>query len=68
MNIDKLKNIAEYHAKYNIRTTCEYFGIAEEYHVKADYYVFYAIYRCKRRLNIRRIALTKDGEYLGFRN
>ena len=60
MNIERLSKIATFHFK-NIRTNCDFMKI-HHYLVVEGNYEFYAYFKCKRRITIKKVVLTPTGE------
>lgn len=64
MNILDLQKIAEYHAKKVIRTKNEFFKIADYYERIDNCYIFYALYKGKRRIKAIKIAINSKGRFI----
>lgn len=60
MDITKLHKIANYHLS-KIRTNCKFVRIVR-YKERLTYISFYGLYQCKRRVIVKKIKLTYDGQ------
>lgn len=59
MHIERLTKIAIYHFK-RLRSNCSFFKI-HHYEKTKEGYIFYALFKCKRRITIMAITLSDQG-------
>lgn len=48
-----------------VKTNCEFKKIIHYKEEKGNY-VFYALYKCKRGINLKKVILTPDGDFIEF--
>lgn len=63
MNIKKLQKIAIYQFKYKFRTRCKFEKI-HHYVETEESVTFYGLFRCKRRMLIKRVTISYYGTIL----
>lgn len=64
MDIKNITSIAIYYFKNNLRTRCTYKKISH-YKETEEGYLFYAYFKCKDRVNVKCVLITKEGKILG---
>lgn len=61
-NLDKLLDLANRHFS-TVRTNCKFNKIVD-YKIKNGYYIFYAYFRCKKRITIKKVCICPNGTIL----
>ncbi len=64
MDIETLSLIATYYFE-KIKSNCEFAKIIHYKEEKGNY-VFYALYKCKRGIVLKKVILTPDGDFIDF--
>lgn len=67
LSIEQLFMVALGVAK-RIPTKCEFHSLSNDYTIVSGNYIFYAYYRCKRRMMIKRIVLSPEGRIIAILN
>lgn len=64
MDIEQLKKIAAFHFR-QIRSNCTYLKISVVTPLENGNYMFFALFKCKRGVNVKQVILTSSGEFVG---
>lgn len=67
MKVEQLRQIAIRHAKY-VRTRCKFIEIADHFERIENTYIFYALYKCKRTMQVKQIIITHTGRLVAIKN